>query len=130
MTTPRSTPSQAGSNKVLWAALAVVMVIVLVMGATLIRIRTQAQEPRPLALPASTKPAAHASAAADSAATAPVTTAAPVQPAPAAQSSGTPANAPRTVQLRASEPAVARTPARVTPRLDAVEGETLPGVSR
>lgn len=116
MATPRSTPTQAGSNIALWAAVAIVMVIVLIMGAMLIRNQTQPQEPRPVVLPASTGAAAHASAAADSAATGPVTTATPAQPAPAAQSSDTQANAPRTVQLRASEPAVARTP--------------VPGVSR
>lgn len=111
MTKPRSTPARTGSNKTLWGALAVVMAIVLTMGAMLIRSQTQPQEARPPALPASTEPAAHTSTAADSAATAPVTTAAPVQPAPAMESSGTPANAPRTVHLQASEPAVARAPA-------------------
>lgn len=111
MVAPRNTPARTGSSKTLWGAVAVVMVIVLTMGAMLIRSQTQPQEARSPALPASTAPAALASATADSAATGPVTTATPVQPAPAAQSSGTPANAPRAVQLRASEPAVARAPA-------------------
>ncbi|MCM2297167.1 hypothetical protein [Rhodoferax sp.] len=113
MATPRSTPAQTGSNTALWAAVAVVMVIVLAMGAALIRIQAQPQEPRLVVLPASTAPAVNApvSAAANSAATGPATTAAPGQPASATESSGTQANVPQTVHLRASEPAVARAPA-------------------
>lgn len=116
MVTPRVTPAPAGSNKALWGAVAVVMVIVLAMGAALIRIKSQPQEPRLVVLPASAGPAASAPAAADSAATDPVTLATPLPAASTATDQPAETNRPRVVHPRASEPAVARTPAPAVSR--------------
>lgn len=111
MATPRSTPAPTGSNKALWGAVAVVMVIVLAMGATLIRIQAQPQEPRLVVLPTTAKPAANASTVADGAAADPVTSVAPLPTASSASDQLTDTNRPRVVHPRTSEPAVARTPA-------------------
>ena len=116
MTTQHPTPAPAGSNKALWGAVAVVMVIVLAMGATLIRIKSQPQEPRLVVLPTSAGTAASAPAAADSAATDPVTLAAPLPGASTATDQPAETNRPRVVHPRASEPAVARTPAPAVSR--------------
>ncbi len=127
MGTHRSSKAKAGSNKVLWVGVAVVVIIVLVMGAALIRIQEQPQEPRLVALPTAEAPPANAPAVA-STATEALTSATPLPPASMATDPGT--NKPRIVQPSTPEPAVARAPERATPKLDAVEGETLPGVKR
>jgi len=108
MATPRS--AQAGNNKALWGAVAVVMVIVLAMGAALIRIKAQPQEPRLVVLPAD-GPAANASAAAENVDAKPVTSAAPLPAAPTVADQLPETDRPRVVHPRTSEPAVARSPA-------------------
>jgi cytoskeletal protein RodZ len=50
MNTPTQTPA-SGSSKPLWAAMLVLVVVVLAMGATLIRIQSQPIEPRMVVLP-------------------------------------------------------------------------------
>ena len=116
MATPRSTEAPTGSNKALWGAVAVVIVIVLAMGATLIRIQSQPQEPRLVVLPTSAGPAANASTAAGSAASDPVSSAAPLPAASTATDQLTDTPRPRVVHPRTSEPAVARTPAPTVSR--------------
>lgn len=56
-TSPVSAPATSASNKTLWAAIAVLGVAVLAMGATLIRIQSQPTEPRMAVLPAPSAPA-------------------------------------------------------------------------
>ncbi|MFZ2393316.1 hypothetical protein, partial [Rhodoferax sp.] len=58
MDTHRSSPAQAGGNKLLWAGVAAVVILVLVMGATLMRLQHQPQEPRLVVLPALEAPPA------------------------------------------------------------------------
>ncbi|WP_296492754.1 hypothetical protein [Rhodoferax sp.] len=115
MATQRPTPAPAGSNKALWGAVAVIVVIVLAMGATLIRIQAKPQEPRMVVLPAA-GPSANAPAAADNSATNPVPSAAPSPTASTATDQPAETNRPRVVHSRTSEPAVARTPAPVVSR--------------
>ena len=110
MATPRNAPAPTGSNKALWGAVAVIMVIVLAMGAALVRIQAQPQEPRLAVLPAA-EPAANASAAAENVDAKPATSADPSPAAPPVADQLTDTNRPRVVHPRASEPAVARTPA-------------------
>jgi hypothetical protein len=98
------------------------------MGAALIRIQAQPQEPRLVALPTAEAPPTHAPPAVASAATEPATSATPLPPASMATDPGT--NKLRIVHPRTSEPAVARAPERVSPKPDTVENETLPGVKR
>ena len=59
MNTLVSPGQTSGSNKTLWAAIAVMGVAVLAMGATLIRIQSQPTEPRLSVLPALSASAAH-----------------------------------------------------------------------
>lgn len=128
MTASRSTPPQTGSKKALWAAVAVVMVIVLAMGATLIRIQTQAPEPRLVVLPAMEAPPAIAASAVASASNEAASSAATLPPASAAVDPRLATNKPRIVHPRTSEPAVARAPERISSKPDAVEAGPQPGV--
>jgi hypothetical protein len=130
MGTPRSFPDQANSNKMLWTGVAVVLIIVLAMGVTLMRRQTQPQVPHQMALPTmeappSTAPPATASLAAEAR-----TAAAPLPPASAATDPRVDTPKPRIVQPRTSEPAVARAPQRVVSEPGAVESGTLPDVNR
>jgi hypothetical protein len=128
MDTHRNSPAKAGSVKLLWVGVAAVVIIVLVMGATLIHIQTQPEEPRGVVLPALEAPPANAALAVTSASTEAASSAAPLPPASAATGPRVDTNKPRIVQPRTSEPAVARAPQRVASKSDAVEGDTLPGV--
>jgi hypothetical protein len=127
MNTHRSSPAQTGSHQVLWVGIAIVLIIVLAMGAALIRLQAQSQEPRLVALPALEAPPTHALPAVASAATEPAT---PLPPASTATDPLVGTNKPRIVHPRTPEPAVARAPERDTPKPDTVENETLPGVKR
>ena len=127
MATHRSSPAKVGSNKVLWAGVAIVVIILLVMGAALIRIQAQPQEPRLVALPTTEAPPTHAPPAVANAATEAAT---PLPPASTATDPLVGTNKPRIVHPRTSEPAVARAPERVTPKQDTVDSGTPPGVSR
>lgn len=126
MDTQRSSPDKAASSKVLWAGVAVVVIIVLVMGASLIRIEAQPGEPRRVDLPVLEAPPALAVPAFASAAT-PAT---PLPPASAAADPLVNTDKPRIVHPRTSEPAVARAPQRPAPKPDAAGGDTLPDVKR
>lgn len=128
-TIPRST-AQPGSHKTLWAGVAIVVIVVLAMGAALIRTQAQPQEPRLAVLPAAPEPTASASETGASAATEAVPSAAPLPPASTATDKLTDTNRPRVVHPRTSEPAVARAPERLTPKPDAANGDTLPDVKR
>lgn len=130
MGTHRSSPAQATSSKVLWGGVAIVVIIVLAMGATLMRTQAQPQEPRLVALPALGTPPTHAPPAVASAATEPATSATPLPPASNATSPRVDTPKPRIVQPRTPEPAVARAPQRLASKPDPVEGETLPGIKR
>jgi hypothetical protein len=118
MDTVRSAPTQAGSNKLLWGGVAVVVILVLLMGAALIRIQAQPEAPRLVVLPALEAAPANAAL--------PVASAS----ADAATEPHMETSRPRIVHLRASEPAVARAPQRDASRPGAVESETPPGVKR
>lgn len=130
MATHRSSPAKAGSNKVLWAGVAIVVIIVLAMGAALMRIQAQPQEPRLVALPSAEAPPTHAPPAVAGVATEAATSATPLPPASTATDPLIGTSKPRIVQPRSSEPAVARAPERVSPKPDAVEDGPPPGVSR
>jgi len=128
MAAPRSTPPPTGSKKALWAAVTVVMVIILAMGATLIRIQTAAPEPRLVVLPAMETPPAIAAPAVASASTEAASPTAALPPASAVVEPRLATNKPRIVHPRTSEPAVARAPERITSTPDAVEAGPQPGV--
>ncbi len=130
MDTRRSSPDKADSSKVLWAGVAVVVIIVLVMGASLIRIQAQPEVPRRTDLPVLEAPPAIAASAFASAGTAVPTPATPLPPASTASDPLINTNKPRIVHPNTSEPAVARAPLRVAPQPDAVEGNPLPDVRR
>jgi hypothetical protein len=128
MDTVRSAPTQAGSNKLLWGGVAVVVILVLLMGAALIRIQAQPEAPRLVVLPA--LEAAPANAALPVASASADAATASLPPASAATEPHMETSRPRIVHLRASEPAVARAPQRDASRPGAVESETPPGVKR
>lgn len=129
MNTPRNSPDKAGSNKVLWAGVAIVLMIALAMGVALMRLQAQSQEPRLGVLPTEAPPNAAPPVMA-SAATEADLPAAPLPPASSATNPLVDTPKPRIVQPRTSEPAVARAPQRVASKPDPVEGETLPEVKR
>jgi hypothetical protein len=112
MDTQRSPPGKAAGSKVLWTGVAVVVIIVLVMGASLIHMQAQPAEPRRVDLPVLEAPPAIAAPAFASAATAALTPATPVPPASAATEPLLNTDKPRIVHPRTSEPAVARAPQR------------------
>jgi hypothetical protein len=130
MDTHRSSPAQAGGNKLLWAGVAVVVILVLAMGSTLMRHPAQPQEPRLVVLPALEAPPASPAPAVSSASTEAASSAAALPPATTATEPRVDTPKPRTVQPRTSEPAVARAPQRDTSKPDAAEGGTLPDVRR
>lgn len=130
MDTDRNSPDKADRNKVLWAGVAVVVIIVLVMGATLIRIQAQPEEPRLVVLPALEAPPANAALDVTSASNGAASSAAPLPPASTATDPRVDTNKPRIVHPRSSEPAVARAPQRDPPKPDTVGTETPPGVKR
>lgn len=130
MTTHRSSPDGSGSNKLLWAGLAIVVVIVLVMGAALIWMQSRPQEPRFAVLPASEAPPANTTPVLASASPEAASSAAPLAPATANKDPLVDTPKPRSVQLRASEPAVSRAPERAASKLDAIEGDTPPDPKR
>lgn len=127
MTTRRTSPASTGSHKVLWAGMAVVVVLVLVMGVKLLRSQAQSQEPRLVAWPAKPEPGTSAPVA--NAVTQVASSADPTGSASQATGPTPEASRPRRVQLQSSEPAVARTPANGT-RPDAVEAESRPDIKR
>jgi hypothetical protein len=128
MNTQRNSPGEAG-NKLLWTGVAVVVVIVLAMGITLMRLQAQPQEPQPVTLPVEVPPSA-APPVVTGAASEAVISVTPLPPATTATDPFVDTPKPRIVQPRTSEPAVARAPQRVASKPDAVENETLPGVTR
>lgn len=130
MGTPRSFPVQANSNKLLWTGVAVVLIIVLAMGITLMRRQTQPQVPHQVALPAMEAPPSPAPPATASLATEARTAAAPLPPASAATDPRVDTPIPRIVQPRTSEPAVARAPQRVASEPGAIRSRTLTDVNR
>ena len=133
MVTQRNPPGESGGNKLLWTGAAVVMVVVLAMGVTLMRLQAQPQQPQqpqpgvlPAAAPASAAPPVLASAA-----TEPARSAASVPPATTATDTLVDTPKPRIVQPRTSEPAVARAPQRVTSTPEPVDrDDAQPGVKR
>ena len=126
---PRSSPAQADSDKLLWTVVAVVVILVLAMGITLMRLQAQLQEPQAGVLPAAAPPSAAPPVLAG-AATEPARSAASMPPASKATDPGVDTPKPRIVHPRTSEPAVARAPQRVASRPDAAEGDTAPDVNR
>lgn len=124
----RHAQGEAGSNKLLWGGVAVVVVIVLALGIALKRLQTQPQEPQVVALPALQAPPSLATPAVASAATQAVSSDAAVPSAPGATDPHVDTLKPRIVQLRASEPAVARAPQRVTSQPGPVEDNTRPNI--
>ncbi len=120
----RHSQGEAGSNKLLWGGVAVVVVIVLAMGTMLKR----QQAPQVLASPALKAPPSPATPAVASAATQAVSSDAAVPSAPGATDPHVDTLKPRIVQLRASEPAVARAPQRVTSQPDPVEDDARPNI--
>lgn len=126
---PRSSPAQADSDKLLWTVVAVVVILVLAMGITLMRLQAQPQKPQAGVLPAAAPPSAAPPVLA-SAATEPARSAASVPPATTTTDPVIEINKPRIVHPRTSEPAVARAPQRVASRPDAAEGDPAPDVNR
>ena len=127
---PRSSPAQADSDKLLWTVVAVVVILVLAMGITLMRLQAQLQEPQAGVLPAAAPPSAAPPVLA-SAATEPARSAASVPPATTATDPLVDTPKPRIVQPRTSEPAVARAPQRVTSTPEPVDrDDAQPGVKR
>ncbi len=110
MQTDRIAPAKTDAGKLLWAGLAVVLIIVLAMGATLIHVKNQPEEPRLAVLASNDAPgadvptAASTATAADSAASTSPPASTPTASIPLVVET----QKPRTVQLPASEPAVAR----------------------
>ena len=129
MDTQRNSPGETGSHKLLWAGVAVVLVIVLAMGVTLMRLQAQPQEPRHVVLPTAAPPSAAPPVEASDATEA-ANSAASLPPATTATDPLVDTPKPRIVQPRTSEPAVARAPQRVASKPDAVENQTPPGVTR
>ncbi|MDI1246907.1 MAG: hypothetical protein PSV24_16070 [Rhodoferax sp.] len=130
MNAQRNVPHKAGSNKLLWAGVAVVTTIVLLMGATLIRSQATPEEPRLVVLPALDAPPTDARPAVASAATEPTPLATPLPPTPAANDPLVDSQKPRSVPRRTSEPAVARAPQRDMSKPDTSDSDTAPNVKR
>jgi flagellar basal body-associated protein FliL len=130
MDSQHKSPDKVGSNKVLWIGMVVVLVVVLVMGVTLIRIQAQAEASRIVTMPDVAKPPANAAQAVASGSTAAASAADPLPHAAAATDLVMETNKPRIVQLRASEPAVARAPQRDTPTPATAEAQTPPDIRR
>ena len=106
MATAHAPRAATNSDKVLWTGVAIVILLVLVMGAALLRLQAQPPEPRPVVLPTTEVPPLVASAAAPEA----VASVTPMPAASAAMNKAVDTGRPRRVQAQASEPAVARTP--------------------
>jgi hypothetical protein len=100
------------------------------MGAALLRLQAQPQEPRLVVLPALEAPPSPAPPVVASATTEPARSAASLPPATSAPDPLVDTPKPRIVQPRTSEPAVARAPQRVASKPDAAEGETAPDINR
>ena len=130
MDTHRSSPAKAGSNQVLWAGVAIVVIIVLAMGAALMRLQAQPQESRLEALPSLEAPPTHAPPAVAGAATEAAISATPLPPASTASDPRLETDKPRIVHPRSSEPAVARAPERVTSKPDTAASDILPDIKR
>lgn len=123
----RNFPGETGSNKLLWAGVAIAVIMALVMGATVIRIQAQPDEPRLVVLPTMEAPPANAASAVTGAST---DTASPAAPLPSPSTATEPrvdTPKPRIVQPHTPEPAVARAPQRLASKPGAVESDTLPG---